>query len=47
MTLIISSLDPKRIQSHKLENELIGWSDVFYVDSRDVNSISILFEEMF
>ena len=47
MTLIISSLDQKRIQSYELENELIGWSDIFYVDSRDVNSVSMLFEEMF
>ena len=30
-----------------LKNQVIGWSDAFYVNSRDLNSILVLFEEMY
>ena len=29
------------------KNQMIGWSDAFYVHSRDVNSVSMMFEEMY
>ena len=31
----------------ELKNQMIGWSDAFYVHSRDVNSVSMMFEEMY
>ena len=38
---------PEYDECLELKNQMIGWSDAFYVHSRDVNSLSILFEEMY
>ena len=38
---------PEYDECLKLKNQVIGWSDAFFVHSRDVNTVLMMFEEMY